>query len=42
LPQEEIDRYLIRDAQRIIESIHQIVHIHTAQEEDMYDALSAS
>lgn len=41
LPQEEIDRYLIRDAQRIIESIYQIVRIHTEQEEDMYDALSA-
>jgi soluble P-type ATPase len=41
LPQEEIDRYLIRDAQRIIESIQQIVRIHTAQEEDIYDALLA-
>jgi soluble P-type ATPase len=41
LSAETIDRYLIREAQRIIESIHQIVRIHTAQEEDIYDALSA-
>lgn len=41
LPSEKIDRYLIRDAQRTIESIHQIVRIHTAQEEDIYEALSA-
>jgi heavy metal translocating P-type ATPase len=42
LPHESIDRYLIRDAQRIIESIQQIVRIHTAQEEDIYDALSVA
>ena len=40
LPTENIDRYLIRDAQRIIESVEQIVRIHTAQEEDIYDAVS--
>lgn len=40
LPTENIDRYLIRDAQRIIELVEQIVRIHTAQEEDIYDAVS--
>lgn len=38
LPSENIDRYLIRDAQRVIEAIEQIVRIHTAQEEDIYEA----
>jgi hypothetical protein len=32
---EKVDRYLIRDAQRMIEAIEQIVRIHTAQEEDI-------
>jgi heavy metal translocating P-type ATPase len=32
-----IDRYLIRDAQRIIESIEALVRIHNAQEEDIYE-----
>ena len=32
------DRYLVRDAQRLIESLLQIVRIHTAQEEDIYAA----
>jgi len=41
LPSEKIDRYLIRDAQRIIESIEQIVRLHTAQEEDIYQEVSA-
>ena len=36
LPTERIDRYLVRDAQRIIEAIEAIVRIHTAQEEDIY------
>lgn len=31
------DRYLIRDAQRIIESIESLVRIHNAQEEDIYE-----
>ena len=39
LPSEEIDRYLIRDAQRAIEAIEALVRIHTAQEEDIYDAV---
>ncbi len=34
---EETDRYLIRDAQRIIESIEALVRIHNAQEEDIYE-----
>jgi heavy metal translocating P-type ATPase len=33
----EADRYLIRDAQRIIESIEALVRIHNAQEEDIYE-----
>ena len=34
---ESADRYLVRDAQRIIESIEALVRIHNAQEEDIYD-----
>jgi hypothetical protein len=41
LPSEKIDRYLIRDAQRVIEAIESLVRIHTAQEEDIYDAVVA-
>ena len=41
LPTERIDRYLVRDAQRVIESIETLVRIHTAQEEDIYDAVAA-
>jgi len=33
----DIDRYLIRDAQRIVESIEALVRIHNAQEEDIYE-----
>jgi soluble P-type ATPase len=33
----EIDRYLIRDGQRIIESIEALVRVHNAQEEDIYE-----
>jgi len=33
----EIDHYLVRDAQRIIESIEALVRIHIAQEEDIYE-----
>jgi hypothetical protein len=35
LPSAEIDRYLIRDSQHIIEAIA-LVRIHNAQEEDIY------
>ena len=38
LPTEKVDRYLIRDAQRIIEAL---VRIYTAQEEDIYEAVAA-
>jgi Hemerythrin HHE cation binding domain/haloacid dehalogenase-like hydrolase len=34
---EDIDPYLNRDAQRIIESIEALVRIHNAQEEDIYE-----
>ena len=33
----DADRYLIRDAQRAIESIEALVRIHNAQEEDIYE-----
>jgi heavy metal translocating P-type ATPase len=41
LPLEKIDRYLIRDAQRVIESIEALVRMHVAQEDDIYDAVVA-
>jgi len=41
LPAEKVDRYLIRDAQRIIEAIETLVRMHTAQEEDIYEAVAA-
>jgi len=34
---EDIDPYLIRDAQHVIESIEALVRIHNAQEEDIYE-----
>jgi soluble P-type ATPase len=37
LTPEDIDPYLIRDAQRVIESIEALVRIHNAQEEDIYE-----
>jgi heavy metal translocating P-type ATPase len=37
LSSEDADRYLIRDAQRVIESIEALVRIHNAQEEDIYE-----
>jgi hypothetical protein len=43
LAPNDIDRYLIRDAQRVIESIEALVRLHNAQEEDIYEhAASAS
>ncbi|HWB45004.1 MAG TPA: heavy metal translocating P-type ATPase [Hyphomicrobiaceae bacterium] len=33
----DADRYLVRDAQRIIEAIEALVRIHNAQEEDIYE-----
>lgn len=37
LKAEDADRYLIRDAQRAIESLEALVRIHNAQEEDIYE-----
>lgn len=37
LTPEDTDRYLIRDAQRVIESIESLVRIHSAQEDDIYE-----
>ena len=37
LAPEDVDRYLIRDAQRVIESIEALVRIHNGQEEDIYE-----
>jgi heavy metal translocating P-type ATPase len=41
VPTEQVDRYLIRDAQRVIEAIETLVRMHTAQEEDIYEAVAA-
>jgi heavy metal translocating P-type ATPase len=41
LAADKIDRYLMRDAQRIIESIETLVRLHTAQEDDIYEAVTA-
>lgn len=35
------DKYLVRDAQRVIEAIESLVRIHNAQEDDIYDHISA-
>jgi hypothetical protein len=40
LPSENVDRYLMRDAQRVIEAIETLVRMHTAQEDDIYDAIA--
>ena len=37
LKTEDADRYLVRDAQRVIEAIESLVRIHNAQEEDIYE-----
>ncbi len=37
----EVDALLLRDGQRIIESIEMIARIHNAQEEDIYDHAAA-
>jgi len=41
LPSEKMDRFLVRDAQRVIEAVETLVRIHTAQEEDIYEAVVA-
>jgi hypothetical protein len=33
----DADRYLVRDAQRVIEAIEALTRLHSAQEEDIYD-----
>jgi hypothetical protein len=33
----DAERYLVRDAQRVIEAIEALVRIHNAQEEDIYE-----
>ena len=38
----DADRYLIRDAQRVIESIEALVRLHNAQEEDIYEHAAAT
>jgi heavy metal translocating P-type ATPase len=40
-PLEKVDRYLVRDAQRVIEAIETLVRMHTAQEEDIYEVVVA-
>jgi heavy metal translocating P-type ATPase len=37
----DADRHLVRDAQRVIESIEALVRIHNAQEEDIYEHAAA-
>jgi len=39
---EAVDRYLIRDAQRVIESIESLARMHNAQEDDIYEQAAAS
>jgi Hemerythrin HHE cation binding domain len=36
LPSARIDRFLLRDARRVIEATEALVRIHTAQEDDIY------
>ena len=37
LTPQDADHYLIRDAQRVIESIEALVRIHNVQEEEIYE-----
>jgi hypothetical protein len=39
---DDADKYLVRDAQRVIESIEALVRIHNAQEEDIYEQAVAT
>ena len=39
---EDADKYLVRDAQRVIGAIEALVRIHNAQEEDIYDAAATT
>jgi hypothetical protein len=38
----EIDRHMMRDAERIIVSVEALVRIHNAQEEDIYEHAAAA
>ena len=38
---DDADRYLVRDAQRVIGTIEALVRLHDAQEEDIYDRAAA-
>ena len=38
---EDADRYLVRDAQRVIEAVEALVRIHNAQEDDIYQHAAA-
>jgi soluble P-type ATPase len=38
----DVDRYLVHDAQRVIESIEALVRLHNAQEEDIYEHATAA
>ncbi len=37
---EKVDHHLVRDAQRIIEALEAIVGVHSAQEDDLYEAVA--
>ena len=37
LSPKDADRYLVRDAQRVIEAAEALVRVHNAQEEDIYE-----
>ncbi|MGE0415209.1 MAG: heavy metal translocating P-type ATPase [Acetobacteraceae bacterium] len=37
LTPDDTDRYLVRDAQRVIEAVESLVRLHNAQEEDIYE-----
>jgi soluble P-type ATPase len=42
LSPSDADRYLVRDAQRVIEAIEALVRIHNAQEEDIYEQAASA
>jgi hypothetical protein len=42
LSPEDADRYLIRDAQRVIESIEALVRLHNALDEDVYEHIGGA
>jgi heavy metal translocating P-type ATPase len=38
----DADRYIVRDAQRVVESLEALVRLHNAQEEDIYEHAAAA